>query len=185
MINRNYLVQSADIGIGLISITNERTKFISYSYPLIINYVTFVTSMPKYNENTQFVYRVFEPEVWFILLLTLMFLFCFIWVMSRNNRDHSKAHLCWNVFEILFRQSINRFRVKTFPMKIIFSCWLIFSFEITSFYSNTLYSSMIVPAPLKTIETINDLRTALINKEITLDILKFTSHLVMLQVIIF
>ena len=44
---------------------------------------------------------------------------------------------------------------------------------------------MIVPAPLKTIETIKDLRTALIKKEITLDILKFTSQLEMIQVIIF
>ena len=141
--------------------------------------------MPKYNENTQFYYKVFEPKVWFILFFTLIFLVCLIWIISTNNQDLSKAHLCWNVFEIFFRQSINRFRFETFPLKVIFSCWLIFSFEITSFYSNTLYSSMIVPAPLETIETIEDLRMALIKKDITLVIGKFSSHQEMLQVIIF
>ena len=165
--------------------TYKRTKFISYSYPLIVNFVTFITSMPKYNANTQFVYRVFQSEVWFLLLFTLTFVVIFIWVISRNDQDLSKIHLCWNVFEIFFSQSIYRFRVKTLSLKIIFSCWLIFSLVVTLFYSNTLYTSMIIPARLKTIETLHDLLTALTKKEINLDIFNNTSHLAMIQVLSF
>ena len=166
------------------SLTYERSKFISYSYPFNINSVTFATSMPNYSENTQFIYKVFDLEVWLLLLFTMVFLVIFIWVIARNDQALSKAHLCWNFLEIFFRQSINQFGFRIFALNIIFVCWLIFSFEITLFYANTLYTSMILPAQLKTIETIQHLRTALVKNEITLNILKDSSELASIQVTI-
>lgn len=75
---RMLIDQQADIGIGGVSVTYARSRVIKYTYPHMLDTVTFVTSMPKndhHKNDSLWLLRPFEIEVWYFFLLSLFFLF--------------------------------------------------------------------------------------------------------------
>ena len=175
------LAQGSDMVVAELSMTYERSKYIDFSFPLDIQSITFITSREKFKENTQFIYKVFDPFVWLVLAFFIIGMTILVYLMSKNRLNYVKRHYCWDVFRILLCQSIGKFKFETLSMELLFIYWLSFCLYISSFYSNTIYSSMVVPANLK-IDTIEQLLDAMVEQIITVYIMKEYSYFGLIKV---
>ena len=170
------LAQGSDMVVAELSMTYERSKYIDFSFPLDIQSITFIISREKFKENTQFIYKVFDPFVWLVVACFIFGMTILVYLMSKNRLNYVKRHYCWDFFRIFLCQSIGKFKFETLSMELLFIYWLSFCLYISSFYSNTIYSSMVVPAHLKTIDTIEQLLDAMVEEIITVYIMKEYSY---------
>src|SRR5689334_585922 len=109
---------------------------------MIFDSVTFIMSSPKFIENTKFIYKVFEPNVWFVFSCFLIGFVTMVHLIPKINLNgiNTNEDYFWFALQILLRQSIVKLHFKTMSMQLLFAFWLSLCFSLSAFYSNTIYS---------------------------------------------
>ena len=118
--------QRAHLAIGGITVTNERSETVLFSYPHYINSVTFTTAIPENIGYYSSLLGPFETKIWLFLfsLVSIAFLFDFC-----LNRELSKSsQIQWSVVSIVLGQPIPAFKSRLFSMRFLIFCWLLMSF---------------------------------------------------------
>ena len=156
-----------------LSITYERLKdhMIDFGSTYTITGYTFVTSLPNNSRNSSFIHKVFEPYVWLSSIFTMLLFYTVLKVISKLSSSEFRF---WTLLEILFMQNFNKKAFKYKNIVMFLFLWLYFSFLLTMFYSNCIYSFMIKPAKVKTVDTIDQLIDAINQDELAIYSLKST-----------
>ena len=145
------IIQQADFGIGALSLTNERAKAVSYSYPHIINAITFLTCKPDKLGYSSSLTKPFEYQIWLTLFSLLVLTSIMIKILKVNKTN------ALTLVKIVFGQSANVFAPKKIYTLIILSSWILSSIILKIFYCAKLWDFMTFDQSSPPIETIGDL----------------------------
>ena len=180
--NNNSIFQQADIGLGELSLTNERLKSVQFLYPYVIETVTFMATPPKSLKNIGFIYKVFEPSIWVSIISSLIILLIVILLDKIQYKSNKHLNYIWNVIEVVLNQNLNLKTPCTNQILIVFYSWVLSCFYLRLFYSNCIYTLMVLPNKVDTIDSIFDLYQAQIMDKITVVMRSGTSYLIYLKV---
>ena len=136
-----------------LSITPDRWKVVDFAYPHRITPLTFVLTMPIAQANSSFLYQIFQPYVWLLSIIT-MFIIFFLLRQFGNSKNIKKFRF-WNMIEILFHQKFNHNWNKKNIISLVILCWVVVCTTLTMFYTNCLYSYMIIISDVGIINTID------------------------------
>ena len=147
-----------------LSVSYDRFDVVDFAYPYMIIPLTFITTLPTSKGNSSFLYQIFQTNVWILLIITILFLQILFHLFGKFQNNGSFRF--WNMIEVLFHQN---FKLKCNKPKFILLLILIWVFlctSITMFYSNCIYSYMIIPSEMGIINTIDQLVQAKKNNEV-------------------
>ena len=165
-----------------LTITYERSKAVDFLNPYTINSMSFITSAPKSTKNITFIYKVFEPLIWVLILLSILSLSALFFV-SQNVSKIQLKNIKLNLIKVILNQQIENDKKMSVLENFIMGIWIVSSLTLTLIYSNSIYSFMVLPSKVKTIDTIQDLFEAIIGKEIKVYSTRGGSHWSHLKVI--
>ena len=157
-----------------LSVTHDRWKAVDYAYPHTITPITFITTLQNCASSSSFLHQVFNPSVWIISFITLMIIYYLLRQFGKCD-NHEKFGF-WTMIAILFEQE---FKHKGFDSKFMNSLllsWIYFCFILNMFYSNCIYSFMIMPSDSNIINTIDHLIQAKWEKQLELCAIKYNYH---------
>ena len=161
-----------------LSLTHDRNEVVDFAYPYMISPLTFVTSLPQIPRKSSFFYDVFEPSVWLCCMIVMLIFY--IMLKNISTYSHDKFRI-WTLVEILFRQNYRRkCKFKSRLMRALTFRWVYLCYLITMFYSNCIYSILIKPAKIQTIDTVDQLVQA--NLDDKLEIFMGPARLSMISV---
>ena len=173
-----YFIKNYDLGIGEITYTYNRWRNVDFSYPYLINSMTFVTSVPKLAKNLTFVYQVFEANIW-LTIIFFLFLFNFLLGYIKKSQEITFS----NLVRVILSQQMSKFKPKTNFELILFYLWILSISVLTLIYSNCIYSYMIVPSKTRTIDTVYELYESAARSEITVCLIGGGSTIRMFKVL--
>jgi hypothetical protein len=125
-----------------------------------------MTSPPKTEPNLTLVMDPFDYLVWIFVIIAFILMFFKSWIISRTLTEIKNLDINWEIITVSLRQQMSSHLPPFFHLRILFSCWLLACFVLTTSYSGCLYTLMAFPSHIKTIDTINELSIAQINGEI-------------------
>jgi hypothetical protein len=125
-----------------------------------------MTSPPKTEPNLTLVMDPFDYLVWIFVVIAFILMFLKSWIISRTLTEIKNFDINWKIITVSLRQQISSHLPPFVHLRILFSCWLLACFVLTTSYSGCLYTLMAFPSHIKTIDTINELSIAQINGEI-------------------
>jgi hypothetical protein len=180
----NYIIfflKEADIGLGAITVTYERSKAVYFLNPHIITSLSFMTSSPKVVPNLKLIMDPFDYLVWICIIIAFILLFFSSWIISKNLPEIKKFYLHWKIITVFLGQQTS-LHLQNISLRIIFGSWLLACFVMVSSYSGCLDSLMAFPSHIKTINTITELLNSQRNGEIKVVVEKNTIYYQSLKV---
>ena len=141
-------------------------KVVDFAYPYMVIPLTFITTLHSSKGNPSFLYKIFQTNVWLLCIVTMIFLYVFLNLIGKFH--HNESFRFWNMIEILFHQNFNLNNNKLKLIRWLILNWIFLCTTITMFYSNCIYSFMILPDETGIINTIDQLVQAHMNNEIQL-----------------
>ena len=138
-----------------LSVNHDRWKVVDFAYPHRITTLTFITTLPIFKANSSFFYKIFQPYVWLLSLITMYILY-YILHQFEKFKD-LRSFRFWNMIEILFHQNFDHKCYKQNKNTLLIFCWVFLCTTLTMFYTNCIYSYMIIPSNVGIINTIDQL----------------------------
>ncbi|OTF83342.1 hypothetical protein BLA29_000142 [Euroglyphus maynei] len=168
---RLLIDKEIDIGIGGTFFEEDRYRSVPFLDHYSISSITFITEAPHIL-SAKLLFRPFQPSVWYAFIATLFI--CFL--LDRIQRKFSETPL--NLFWISIVQLFNQDPFRKLSKKRHFSLWLIFwnfgTFVLAIIYASCLSSLIAAPSYSKTIDTIQQLYSAIHSGQIIATSLKNT-----------
>ena len=103
--------KEADIGIGGITISNERMSVVDFSFPYIATPVQYAMRYPQTLPPVMIIFKPFHWQVWIILLITILTIITILKAKSYALDDKLTYKLkerkflsAWNVISALMQQ---------------------------------------------------------------------------------
>ncbi len=137
--------------------TYERSKAVYFLNPHIITALSFITSSPKIEPNLTLIIDPFDYSVWIYIIIAFILMFFNSWVISKTSVETKKFYLNWEIITAFLRQQTSSHLPNLFALRIVFCCWILSCFVLTSSYSGCLHSLLAFPSHIKTINSITEL----------------------------
>lgn len=133
--------------------TEERYEIIDFSYPYILDQVTFISGKSEtLNSKWAFFYPL-SNEVWIILVMSIVVISIMLYIFLR--RKHKFLFIALNVIGVILRQSY-LLKTDTFAESALCIFWIIGTMFLANFYTNVLLSFLTFP-PIYVINDITEL----------------------------
>ena len=102
--------------------------------------------------------NLFEPLIWAFLITTLVFMVILLYLIHFVWKSCVFINLLWLIFETLLQQSTSCVTtINVLSFEILYTFWLIFSLIFSIIFGNCIYSRMMSPSKLNSIDTIEKL----------------------------
>lgn len=137
--------------------TYDRLRLVSFLYPHSLSSTTFVTPAPRI-VNSQQMFRPYSITVWYSFIIALFICFIFDRIQRKFNRTES--NLFWICFVQLCRQNYLQKSINHFHQSLWIIFWTFGMFIFTTGYASCLYSLIAIPSYSQTINTIEELFSA-------------------------
>ena len=160
-----------------ISINFERSEYVLFSFPHTITSVTYVTTPPKMVKHFKYLYGVFDEWTWILLLST------FVVYMSMFIFSKSLFKFYWTVVEIFLQQASNFRNTQSTKIRVLFLTLMLACSNLSTIYSNLLYSLSVSPSKPEEINTILKLIAKSLTGEIEVTSFSDTSSTDLIMVI--
>ena len=135
------------MGLGGLSVNEERAHVVQFSYPHYLDSVTFSTPLPIKTGYSSSLFGPFERNVWIVLmafyLVTSLVMF-------------SKRGIQWTLLSVILSQSLDSLKLKSLSMRLLIFCWLLGSFVLKNYYCGELFGLMTFPKDSERVETIEE-----------------------------
>ena len=156
------IFQQVDLGLGELSITNDRMNAISFTYPHIVSGVTFTAPLPGLTGYSTSLFTPYTDRVWVVLFLAIVTqIGANIWLRRMRNSSAMFENFNWSLIMVLFNQPIASYRkLLSQSMRFLIIGWLLSGFVLRTSYGGCLYSLMARHKESDTIETIHELAIA-------------------------
>ncbi|XP_022686978.1 glutamate receptor ionotropic, kainate 4-like isoform X1 [Varroa jacobsoni] len=156
MLQRNEF----DIALSGMSLSYERYRVIDFSFPYLVDRITFAVRPPQLLDPADAIIRPFSPEVWLYLAATIG---VSLIVRCASLRLPEKFHGFVSLLEIhgLLLGKGCRWVPSLVSQRLLFCLWLMLSLVLSASYSGKLFSSMTHPGLENIIDTIDELANAL------------------------
>lgn len=148
MVYRN----EADLAISKFAISKIRLKYFDFSYPYLIEELTFATQMPHFKRQTDAIIRPFTNEIWFLLFITVIIMSLTFSVLQKSSLFKSLHQ----VFGILMSQSM-KITHENIKDKVIVIVWIFGSLFLSYCYKTVLLSYLSLPKMEKQPENFKEL----------------------------
>ena len=145
------IFEDVDFGIFNIFMTFERAQEVSFSYPYIIDLVTFTTPLPKAQLNYMNLIQPFDAWIWISIVLMIALMFGLSLSLIRN-----KTNILWITISIVMRQQFHMIP----NIRLMVSGWLLASVVLTSSYAGVIYYITATPLEVGRIDSIHELNSA-------------------------
>ncbi|XP_055931957.1 glutamate receptor ionotropic, delta-2-like [Argiope bruennichi] len=163
----------ADIGIGKISITDQRKKVVDYSYPYDVEDLTFATAIPKYLPKTTAFIAPFDTYIWGTLLITtIIFLIAFRFCQKKK-RSFQRIVLKFVGYLLLQPLDVEPASKRS---SLLVVTWLLTARFLSFFYSAALLAFLTIPQEENSVRTIPQLSEAIKNGKIQSMTIKGASY---------
>ena len=149
--------KEADLGFSGLTVTNERSGAVHFTYPHIVNSITFITPAPKSRPNVTLVIEPFEPLVWVSTLVSVFLVLSVAELITRKWIQLRKFHIKWGVISVLLKQTYCCRPPNLIPLRLLMYFWLLACLVLTASYSGCLYSVMAVPTKAQAINDLTEL----------------------------
>lgn len=146
----------ADLIVSILSLSEERTKVLDYSYPYYKASITFATRKAEYESDFAVFLRPFSLEIWIYTLITYIFITTIFY--KKFKKTHSLQELLLASLGTILRQNICLQPQKINDFILIIT-WNFGAMFISYCYSAVLLSYLTIP-PLSGVRTIPELATA-------------------------
>lgn len=153
MIYRN----EADLAVSKFAISKIRLKYVDFSYPYLIEELTFATQMPHFQRQTDAIFRPFTKEIWFVLFITIIIISLTFSILQKISLFKSLHQ----VFGILMSQSI-KIKHGNIKNKVIVNVWIFGSLFLSYCYMTVLSSYLSIPKMEKQPENFKELAAEII-----------------------
>lgn len=147
----------SDLAISKFAISDIRLKYVGFSYPYLIEELTFATQMPHSKRQTDAIFHPFAKEIWFALFLTVIIMTLIFSVLQKISLFKSLHQ----VFAILLLQSI-KIKHRNIKDKVIVNVWIFGSLFLSYCYTTVLLSYLSIPLIEKQPENFNELAAEVI-----------------------
>ncbi|KFM65319.1 Glutamate receptor, ionotropic kainate 4, partial [Stegodyphus mimosarum] len=147
----------ADIAVSKISITEQKSIVVGFSYPYNIETLTFATRAPGAIPKTSAIFYPFSFQTWIclaFLLIAIPMLFC-----KFLKKKYSIVSLAFRVYGILLHQEL-LLKVRAVSDKLLLGSWLWGAMILSLCYTTLLLSFLTVPVKEKGVQTIDELAAA-------------------------
>ena len=161
--------QKADIGIGGISMTYQRSQAVKYPKIYLFSPLTYMTPAKSLGFSNILILEPFTTSLWIIILFALIFMIIYQKFIVYNVIKNRRHDITWPLISALVRQgNFISFKLlldfqylekpKNFPkttsIRLIYLFWCFACLIINNYYAGELYSIMTIPldVSLDTIE---------------------------------
>lgn len=135
--------EEADIAIGKLSITEQRSSVIDFSYPYQYIPISFITDQPQYLSDRYAVMRAYSLNGWIAIIASLILVQCASCIFQVNNKGSLQSMLL-DIYGILLEMSIN-FRLHKLNTKFLIFSWIIGAMFLSQGYKAILLSFLTFP----------------------------------------
>lgn len=153
MVYRNEV----DLAISKFAISKIRLQYVDFSYPYLIEELTFATQMPHFKRQTDAIIRPFTNEIWFVLFITVIIM-SLTFSILQNISLFKSLH---QVFGILMLQSV-KIRHGNIKDKVTVNAWIFGSLFLSYCYMTVLLSYLSIPKMEKQPENFKELAAEII-----------------------
>ena len=133
--------------------TEDRAQAVQFSYPHLINCVTFSTPLPIKTGYFSSLFGPFETNVWIVLLA--------FYLVTSLVMFSKRSGIQWTLLSIILSQSLDSLKLKSLSMRYLIFCWLLGSFVLKNYYCGELFGLMTFTKDLDSIETIDEFSKAI------------------------
>ncbi|GFY65543.1 glutamate receptor ionotropic, delta-2 [Trichonephila inaurata madagascariensis] len=149
--------KEADIALGLLSVTEERTKAVDFTTPYSVDKTIFITEMPgPVSPMFAFLYP-FDRSIWISVAVLLLFVPILFKYLLHTKSSYMSTFM--KTFGCVLRQPLS-IRNQSSKSRVILWSWLIFAAVISMSYSATFLSFLNVPILKQPLKTFKDLSRA-------------------------
>lgn len=134
--------EEADIGLGKLFITPERSSAVDFSYPTLYGTVTFATDKPKYISSSYAVLYPFSFYVWIAVIISLIIVFLVSYFSVRPKCGFQSMLL--TIYGIFLEHSM-KMKFSKLGTKLLLSFWIVGTMFITFAYKAVLLSFLTFP----------------------------------------
>ena len=120
---------------------------VQYSYPHLINSVTFSTPLPIKTGYSSSLFGPFETNVW-IVLMAFYLVTCLV--------TFPKKIGIWTLLSIILNQSFDSLKSRSFSMRLLICLWLLSALVLKNYYCGELFGLMTFPKNSESVETIDE-----------------------------
>ncbi|XP_067140372.1 glutamate receptor ionotropic, delta-1-like isoform X1 [Centruroides vittatus] len=157
--------KEADIALATLSITEERKKAVSFTFPYITQSVTFVTHSPQEKSKVLAVVRPFPLQLWIGVICTFIIFGLIIHSFIHLERKLSISRIYWYMFETLMLKGDSCYFIET-RIRFMIISWFFAGLVLTASYSGILTSFMSLPGHYSPINSVAELKTALLQNRL-------------------
>lgn len=134
--------KECDIAIDAISLTLERSRAISYSYPYYVSDITFLTNNPEALPKSFAIFHPFSFEIWIALIVAFFFMFIIFFAFHNKQTTYDRSLL--TLIRPLVLQSIV-FQPQKISGRLLLLSWIAGVMFITYSYQAVLLSILTFP----------------------------------------
>ena len=100
----SFYIQKADIGIGDISLTYERSQAVQYSKIYSITPMTFITPANGLKSSVLLIFEPFSVNLWISILLALISIIVYQKFIVYKIIKNSTTDITWSLISALLKQ---------------------------------------------------------------------------------
>lgn len=131
-----FALQTTDIGIGKVSMTDNRFEAVDYIYPYNIDSLTFSSPLPTLSGYSNLL-EPFDNSIWICILSSILTIISVKYIIF-GRLDGSSVR-------VLVRQPMKAEKCRGVQNRLLLFNWLIMAVILTSSYAGCIYSMISVP----------------------------------------
>ncbi len=159
----------ADIGIGSVSITEEREKIVDFTQPYMESGLRLLKRVDTENSSFSTIRHLFSGEIFLailIIFLLILFISHLLWVVERkinaesfpvNYRIGIKESIWWSLSTLISGGCENKAPIG-FAGRLVAITWMLGGIGLTSFITATLASALTIGSLNNSVNGISDLK---------------------------
>jgi hypothetical protein len=122
-------------------VTDQRFEAIDYSYPYLVDSITFTAPTPHYKYYTN-LFEIFDKFIWIAIIVSNILMFTTIKYIQASKTCQANH---WRLTLAIIRQTFNAKHYKTFTIQIVITTWLFAGMILGHCYGGSVYSWLAVP----------------------------------------
>ena len=134
--------------------TNDRAEAVKFTYPYLIDLVTFIYPAPTTRINHLNVFKPFDTKIWINILINIIILLILF---------KKRSLIIWIIITLLLRQQYNF----GYDQRVWLCGWVLAGVVLTVSYAGVMFSIITTPFEFGRISTLNELDYAQKTGQIT------------------
>jgi polar amino acid transport system substrate-binding protein len=160
---------NADIGIGSVSITEEREKIVDFTQPYMESGLRLLKRVDSENSSFSTIRHLFSGEIFLailIIFLLILFISHLLWIVERKINSKSfpvdyrigiKESIWWSLSTLISGGCENKAPIG-FAGRLVAITWMLGGIGLTSFITATLASALTIGSLNNSVNSLSDLK---------------------------